>query len=48
VGEFRKVTLGLMFGQLEAKVFYPKGEARGESYRTEDGKVRGLSPVGAI
>ena len=27
-------------GQLEAKVFYPKGEIQRESYRTKDGKVR--------
>jgi hypothetical protein len=48
VGEFRKLTLGLMFGQLEAKVFYPKGEVQRESYRTKDGKVRELLPNGHL
>jgi hypothetical protein len=48
VGEFRKLTLGLVLGQLEAKVFYPKGEVQRESYRTKDGKVRGLLPNDAI
>jgi hypothetical protein len=48
VGECRWLTLGLVFGQLEAKVFYPKGEVQRESYRTKDGKVRGLLPNGAI
>ena len=41
VGDSRRLTLGLVFGQLEAKVFYPKGELQRESYRTKDGKVRG-------
>ena len=45
VGGCRKLTLGLMFGQLQAKVFYPKGEIQRESYRTKDGKVRGLLPM---
>jgi hypothetical protein len=48
VGECRWLTLGLVFGQLEAKVFYPKGEVQRESYRTKDGKVRGLLPNDAI
>jgi hypothetical protein len=48
VGECRRLTLSLMFGQLEAKVFYPKGEVQRESYRTKDGKVRRLLPNGAI
>jgi hypothetical protein len=48
VGEFQKLTLGLMFGQLEAKVFYPKGEVQRELYRTKDGKVRELLPHDAI
>jgi hypothetical protein len=47
-GECRRLTLGLVFGQLEAKVFYPKGEVQRESYRTKDGKVRGLLPYDAI
>ena len=47
-GECRKLTLILMFGQLEAKVFYPKGEIQRESYRTKDGTVRGPLPNDAI
>jgi hypothetical protein len=47
-GECRRLTLGLVFGQLEVKVFYPKGEVQRESYRTKDGKVRGLLPYDAI
>jgi hypothetical protein len=45
VGEFRKVTLGLMFGQLEARVFYPKGEAQRESYRTKTEKYGDCHPL---
>ena len=42
-GEGRRLILGLIFGQLETKVFYPKGEIQRESYHTKDGKVRALS-----
>jgi len=40
----RKLTPGLISGQLEVKVFYPKGEIQRESYRKQDGKVRAWLP----
>ena len=38
----------MIFDQVGAKVFYPKGEIQRESYRTKDGKVCGLSTQGAV
>ena len=37
-------TPTLIFGQLGAKVFYPKGGIQRESYRTKGGKVPALLP----
>jgi len=41
-------TPNIILDQVEAKVFYPKGEIQRESYRTKDGKVRVFGPGDAI